>query len=82
MEIPQEDIAFFKMAEQALPQETEDILKCLNQKDQELFRRIFLEEEEPGEAGEALGISRDNVYVRIFRGKQKIRKKWKERKRA
>ncbi len=82
MEIPQEDIAFFKMAEQALSQETEEILKCLNQKDQELFRRIFLEEEEPGEAGEALGISRDNVYVRIFRGKQKIRKKWKERKRA
>ncbi len=82
MEIPQEDIAFLKMAEQALSQETEEILKCLNQKDQELFRRIFLEEEEPGEAGEALGISRDNVYVRIFRGKQKIRKKWKERKRA
>ncbi len=82
VEIPQEDIAFLKMAEQALSQETEEILKCLNQKDQELFRRIFLEEEEPGEAGEALGISRDNVYVRIFRGKQKIRKKWKERKRA
>ena len=40
------------------------------------------EEEEPEEAGEALGISRDNVYVRIFRGKQKIRSKFGERKRA
>lgn len=82
MEIPQEDSTFLKVVEQELSKETEEILKCLNQKDQELFRRIFLEEEEPEEAGEALGISRDNVYVRIFRGKQKIRKKWKERKRA
>lgn len=39
-------------------------------------------EEEPEKAGAALGISRDNVYVRIFRGKQKIRRKFKERKRA
>ncbi len=62
--------------------ETQDILKCLNEKDQELFRRIFLEEEEPETAGDALGISRDNVYVRLFRGKRKIRSKFQERKRA
>ena len=82
MEIPKEDMALQKLTEQELSEETKDILKCLNEKDQELFRRIFLEEEEPGKAGEALGISRENVYVRLFRGKQKIRKKIKERKRA
>ena len=82
VEIPQEDKEFLRLTEQELSEETQDILKCLNEKDQELFRRIFLEEEEPGEAGEALGISRENVYVRLFRGKQKIRKKIKERKRA
>lgn len=81
-EIPQEEKEFLRLTEQELSEETQDILRCLNEKDQELFRRIFLEEEEPGEAGETLGISRENVYVRLFRGKQKIRRKINERKRG
>ena len=82
MEIPKEDMALQKLTEQELSKETEEILKCLSGRDQELFRRIFLMEEEPEEAGQALGMSRDNVYVRIFRGKKKIRSKFGERKRA
>ena len=82
MEIPQEEPSFLELTEQELSKETEEILGCRKPKDQELFRRIFLNEEEPEEAGEALGISRDNVYVRLFRGKQKIRSKFGERKRA
>lgn len=81
-EIPKEDAALLELTEQELSKETEEILKCLSPKDQELFRRIFLMEEEPEEAGNALGISRDNVYVRIFRGKKKIHRKFGERKRA
>lgn len=82
VEIPREDPAFEELAEQELSREAEEILACLQPKDQELFRRIFLEEEEPETAGDALGISRDNVYVRLFRGKRKIRSKFRERKRA
>ncbi len=82
MEIPQEGSSVSELAEAELSEETKEILGCLSDKDQELFRRVFLEEEEPESAGAALGISRNNVYVRIFRGKEKIRKKWKERKRA
>ncbi len=82
MEIPQEDSEFLRLAEQELSKETEEILGCLSPKDQELFRRIFVDEEEPETAGKAMGFSRDNVYVRIFRGKKKIRSKFKERKRA
>lgn len=81
-EFPQEDSTFQKIAEQELSRETEEILGCLPPKDQELFRRIFLLEEEPEAAGNALGISRDNVYVRIFRGKRRIQRKFGERKRA
>lgn len=81
-EIPKEDEALRKLTEQEFSKETEEILRCLSPKDQELFRRIFLMEEEPEEAGKALGLSRDNVYVRIFRGKKKIRSKFGERKRA
>ena len=82
LEIPEEDTALRKLTEQELSKETEEILRCLSGKDQELFRRIFLMEEEPEEAGQALGMSRDNVYVRIYRGKKKIRSKFGERKRA
>lgn len=82
VEIPEEDKALLELTEQELSKETEEILACLSPKDQELFRRIFLEEEEPETAGSRLGISRDNVYVRIFRGKKKIRSKFGERKRA
>lgn len=81
MDIPLEESSFLELMEQELSKETKEILGCLKPKDQELFRRIFLNEEEPEAAGEALGISRDNVYVRIFRGKQKIRSKFGERKR-
>ena len=82
MDISGEDRELLALTERELSDETEEILQYLSGRDQELFRRIFLEEEEPEKAGEALGISRDNVYVRIFRGKQKIRRKLKERKRA
>lgn len=81
-EIPEEDTALLRLTEQELSKETLEILGCLSPKDQELFRRIFLMEEEPEEAGQALGMSRDNVYVRIFRGKKKIRSRFGERKRA
>ena len=55
VEIPREDPAFEELAEQELSREAEEILACLQPKDQELFRRIFLEEEEPETAGDALG---------------------------
>lgn len=81
LEIPQEDAGFWAV-EQELSEETGKILQCLSEKDRELFQRIFLEDQGPEEAGEALGISRENVYVRIFRGKRRIRKNLRERKRA
>lgn len=86
MEISQEDPSYMKLVDQELSRETEEILECLKPKDQKLFRKIFLEEQEPEEAGRALGMTRDNVYVRLSRGKKKLREKFKgrfeERKRA
>ena len=80
MVILQEDRELLTLVEQEFSEETEQILNCLSSKDRELFRRIFVEEQEPETAGCAMGMSRDNVYVRIFRGKKKIRRKmqsWK-----
>lgn len=80
VEIMQEDKELLKLIEQEISEETEAILGCLSEKDKELFRRIFVEQETPEDVGCAMGMSRENVYVRIFRGKKKIRRKmenWK-----
>lgn len=80
LEIPQEDAALLNLVDRELSEETEELLGCLSPKDRELFQRVFVEQEEPEEAGQAMGLSRDNVYVRIFRGKKKIRSIMKEKK--
>ena len=49
IEILQEDTTWSTFAQQELSKETEEILKCLSPKDRELFRRVFLDEEEPEE---------------------------------
>lgn len=82
LEISQEDPAFLALTNQELSRETEEILGCLKPLDQELFRKIFVEEQEVEAAGKALGMTREHVYVRLFRGKKKIRSKFGERKRA
>lgn len=74
MEIPREDEALLELAEQGLSEETEALLSCLSPKDRELFRRLYMDEEDVKKAGQALGISKENVYVRVFRGKKKIRR--------
>lgn len=80
MGIMQEDQALSELLDHELSKETEELLYCLSEKDRELFRRIFMEQEKPEEVARSLGMSADNVYVRLFRGKRKIRKKaaqWK-----
>ena len=82
VEMRQEDGMIPELVRQELSGETEEILKCLNEKDRELFRRIFPAEKESEKAGDVSGIGRENVYVRFFRGKQEIHRKIKERERA
>ncbi len=73
-EIPREDEALLSLVEQELSEETEALFACLSPKDRELFRRLYMDEEDVKKAGKALGISTENVYVRVFRGKKKIRR--------
>lgn len=79
IELTQEDDELLRIAEHELSEETEAILNCLSPKDQELFRRIYMEEQSPEATGQAMGISRDNVYVRLFRSKQLIRRNFKNK---
>lgn len=80
IEIAQEDQELLQIVERELSEETEEILSCLSEKDQELFKRIYLEDQDPAATGQSMGLSTDNVYVRLFRGKKKIRRKVRERK--
>lgn len=49
-----------------------ELLSCLNDADKALFIRIFWNGESIKEASRKLGISRDNAYNRISRGKKRI----------
>ena len=79
IELPQEDGELLRLIDQELSEETEELLNCLSETDRELFQRIYMDEEDPVSTGQALGISRDNVYVRLFRGRQKIRKNFQSK---
>lgn len=73
LDAAQEDAGIAALAEQELSEEMQELLSCLNEKDRELFLRIYGEEEDPDTAGARLGLTKNNVYVRLFRGKKKMR---------
>lgn len=73
MELPQEDMQLRQLVEKELSRETQELLSCLKPEDQELFLRIYGNEEDPRQVSKELGLTTDNLYVRLFRGKKKMR---------
>ncbi len=73
LELAQEDAKLLALVEKELTEETKRLLSCLGEKDQELFLRIYVGEEDPKQVSKELGITRDNLYVRLARGKKKMR---------
>lgn len=73
LELPQEDAGLLALVEQELSEETQALLSCLNPSDRELFLRIYADEEPPEQVSAKMGITRNNLYVRLFRGKKKMR---------
>lgn len=72
-ELSYEDSQIHALIEKDLSEETASLLSCLNAKDQELFYRIYGNEETPEQVSSELGITRNNLYVRLLRGKKKMR---------
>lgn len=54
--------------------EVKELLKALPERDQELFRRRYLENENIEEISASMGIDRTVLYNRLSRGKKKLRK--------
>ena len=73
LEIPAEDTSLLALIEQELSEETQALLSCLAPKDQELFLRIYAREEEPHQVSWEMGLTVNSLYVRLFRGKKKLR---------
>jgi RNA polymerase sigma-70 factor (ECF subfamily) len=59
-------------------QDFQKLIACLSKQDQELFVRLFYEEQTKDEICETTGIKKDVLYNRISRGKQKIRRNMQE----
>ncbi|MCI8494377.1 MAG: sigma-70 family RNA polymerase sigma factor [Lachnospiraceae bacterium] len=73
MDLSSDDQDMLALIEKELSEETKNLLSCLTPTDQELFLRIYGNEEDPLQVSSELGITRDNLYVRLFRGKKKMR---------
>lgn len=55
-------------------QEFRDLLKALSPKDQEIFVRIFWDEQSHAEVANALGMKKEVLYNRLSKGKKKLQK--------
>lgn len=54
--------------------ETDEILKILDEKDREIFRKLFIEGYSYDDLAKIYDISKAGLYNRVSRGKKKIRK--------
>lgn len=73
LELAHEDAQMLALVEKELTEETRQLLSCLAPKDQELFLRIYADEEDPKQVSRDMGMTRGNLYVRLNRGKKKMR---------
>lgn len=61
------------LIENEISKETEKILSCLSKEDQELLQMIYMEEVSVDTLSQITGMSKNLIYKRVSRSKQKIR---------
>ncbi len=52
----------------------EELIACLSEEDRILFRMIYLHGKDSSQISESTGMKKENIYNRISRGKQKIKR--------
>ena len=62
-----------RLIEETISDESEQILSCLSPSDRELFKRLFIDEEDINNISNDMGISKPLIYNRVSRGKKKLR---------
>ncbi len=68
-----------KILEWEAQKEFLSLIRCLNQEDQRLFIKYFLEEKDSDEISTEMGIKREVVYNRLSRGKKKVKRTMERR---
>ena len=63
----------YEILKDELSLEVEEMLNCFNNKDRDLFYKLYVEEVEVNEISEEMGMKRDVIYNRVSRAKKKIR---------
>lgn len=71
--IHQEFSAELQAIETEFSDETRQMLSCLKPKDQELFLRLYIEEENVDEISQSTGLAKPVIYNRLSRGRKRIR---------
>ena len=71
--IHQELSAELQAIETEFSDETRQMLSCLKPKDQELFLRLYIEEENVDEISQSTGLAKPVIYNRLSRGRKRIR---------
>lgn len=74
--IAREDGVLAKLIEQEISKEVEMMLACLNPSDQELFLKLYVNEQSLEEISRETGVKKEVLYNRVSRGKKKIRKQY------
>lgn len=63
----------YEIIKNELSLEVEEMMNCLNEKDRDLFYKLYVEEIEVNKISEETGMKRDAIYNRVSRAKKKIR---------
>lgn len=76
VEIGCNDAYLEQMIEQKVSEELEQMLACLNDVDQDIFRKIYVEEMGIDEVSSKTGMKKEMIYNRMSRGKKRIQKQY------
>ena len=68
-----EEVAYQELIGKEISEELEQMLSCLTPRDQELFRRLYIEEQDISQVSREMGMQESAVYNHVSRGKRKIR---------
>lgn len=68
------DDTYDRIMAEEVSEEVEQMLSCLTPKDQQLFRKLYLEDKSFEEVSAETGMKKDVIYNRVSRGKKKIRR--------
>lgn len=77
LDISVQDTTHEEIIKNELSDDINEMLNCLNEKDRELFYKLYVEEKEVDKITEETGLKRDIIYNRLSRGKKRIQKLFK-----